>query len=92
MPDGDDAKSWIDGGELHMLIRLCLLARDGRRDGGHSIEAENLFGALVAEYARRGEYVAVSRGRLIYHTPRPGRWTCSHDRQRLREADLRHHL
>lgn len=67
--DGDGAESWIDGPELYLLIRLYLLARDGRRDVGHGIEAEGLFGALVAEYARRGAYAAVSRGRLIYHAP-----------------------
>ena len=69
IPDDDSAESWIDGGELYLLIRLCLLADDRRRDTGHGIEAENLFGALVAEYARRGEYTAVSRGQLIYHAP-----------------------
>jgi len=52
-----------------LTIRLCLLAGDGRRDVEHGIEAEDLFGALVAEYARRGEYAAVSRGRLVYHAP-----------------------
>ena len=69
IPDDDSAESWIDGGELYVLIRLCLLAHDRRRDARHGVEAEGLFGALVAEYARRGEYTAVSRGRLIYHAP-----------------------
>ncbi len=68
-PDDDSAASWVDGPELYLLIRLCLLARDRRRNSGHGIEAEDLFGALVAEYTRRGEYMAVSRGQLIYHAP-----------------------
>jgi hypothetical protein len=67
--DGNRAESWIDGGELYLTIRLCLLARDRRRDTRHGIEAEDLFARLVAEYARRGEYAAVSRGQLIYHAP-----------------------
>jgi len=69
IPEDDSAESWIDGGELYLLIRLCLFAHDRRCDAGHGVEAEGLFGALVAEYARRGEYTAVSRGRLIYHAP-----------------------
>jgi len=69
IPDDDSAESWIDGSELYVLLWLCLLAHDRRRDAVPGIEDEDLFGALVAEYARRGEYTAVSRGRLIYHAP-----------------------
>jgi len=34
-PDSGAADSWIDGPDLYLLIRLCLLARDRRRDARH---------------------------------------------------------
>ncbi len=68
-PDGDAAEAWIAGPEFYAAIRLCLLARDKRRAARHGVEAEALFGMLVAEYARRGAYAAVACGQLVYHAP-----------------------
>jgi len=69
-PDaGDEAEAWIDGDALYVAIRLCLLARDQGRDRRHGVEAERLFGDLVAAYARQDAYAPVQRGRLMYHAP-----------------------
>ncbi len=66
---GDDAEAWIDGDALYVAIRLCLLVRDQGCDYRHSVEAEHLFGNLIAAYARQGAYALVQRGRSFYHAP-----------------------
>ncbi len=64
-PHGADA--WMDGDDLHALIRLCLLKADRRREQGHGCEADRLHGRLDDAYRRTGCPVVIQRGQLFYH-------------------------
>ena len=60
-------KRWATGlGDGAQPVRPSLGTCPDQR---HGLEAERLFDALIAAYARQDAYAPVQRGRLMYHAP-----------------------